>query len=477
MTAATPATPATAATAATAATTVGLPLAQLLPAAAFTIAKLLAGVRLPDGIEAACSRFGLAGNGRAALQDIAFDTTRRLAWAQAIAGRLNARRPATEWLTLQWVALAQLESALRQPGRRHPAVIVDEAVKAAGAAQGGFINATLRRFLREREALNAAVLVIPEVQSNLPDWWLARLQADRPHDWSQVVAAQQQAAPLTLRVNRRRARRDELLARYRAQGIRAWACGEDGLALAASRSVAALEGFAEGLVSVQDHGAQLAASLLDPAPGHRVLDACAAPGGKTAHLLERVDGLDLLALDSDPARLARVAENLDRLGLSAELRRADAASPSQWWDGRPFDRILLDAPCSASGIVRRHPDIPWLRKRGDIATLVDQQWRLLNALWPLLKPGGKLLYSTCSVFSAEGQQVIAGFAKRTPDAVLLSINGDREPGMNSHTSTGSPSEVCQLLPTVPDMASWPDDSAIVDHDGFCYALLERRSPA
>lgn len=458
-----------------------VPLSRILQAAAASVAGLLTGARLPEGIETAAARFGLAGPNRAALQDIAYDCTRRLAWAQAVAAQLNARRPAPEWLALQLVALAQLESALALPAsrptaRRHPAVIVDEAVTAAAPTHSAFMNATLRRFLRERPALIAhASATTPSVQANLPAWWLDRLQADWPLVWPQVVAAQQQPAPLMLRVNRRRADRAGLLAQYRAEGLRAWACGEDGIALAASRNVTTLAGFAQGWISVQDAGAQRAAGLLDARAGQRVLDACAAPGGKTAHLLEGCDGLDLTALDSDRRRLARVGENLDRLGLRARVQHGDAAVSADWWDGRPYDRILLDAPCTASGIVRRHPDIPWLRKRGDIATLVDQQWRLLNALWPLLQRGGKLLYSTCSVFSAEGQQVIAGFVKRTPDAALLTINRDWAHGMTAHTSRGQPGEVCVLLPTRAPDADWPAELPVNDHDGFCYALLERRS--
>lgn len=475
------------------------PLSEILQAAALSIARLLAGHRLPEGIAHAAQIHGLYGRSRAALQDVAFETTRRLGWGQALARLLNNKRPDPELYALQLVALVQLEHVLgaAQPAR-HPAVVVDQAVIAARVGnqhpgRGAFLNAILRRFQRERDALNASLANDSQARYNLPDWWLKQLQLDYPEHWPAIIAAQSQAAPLTLRVNRRRANRADLLQAFRDDAIVAQPVGLDGIALARSLDVTAREGFAEGWFSVQDAGAQLAAYLLDVSPGQRILDACAAPGGKTAHLLERHDAISLLAIDSDGKRLARVHDNLQRLGLQAEMlgqtkvqtQVADAALPQSWWDGRPFDRILLDVPCTASGIVRRHPDIPWLRKRGDIATLADQQWRLLNALWPLLRAGGKLLYATCSVFRAEGAQVVKGFMQRNPDASVLTLDWNWAAGMNSPTSTSKPGEpatavftaeaTLQFLPTRSDLTSQASDALVRDHDGFFYALLQKRA--
>ncbi len=465
------------------------PLSEILHAASRTIVRLLAGHRLPESIADAADIHGLRGRSRAALQDMAFETTRRLGWAQALANRLNNKRPDADLYCLQLVSLVQLEVALASESpSRHPAVVVDQAVIAARSGnnhpgRGAFLNATLRRFQRERASLNQTLQNEPSALHNLPQWWLDQLQLDHPESWQSIVSAQSHAAPLTLRVNRRRADRDRLLLSFREQGLAASPIGPDGIALAKSLDVTALTGFAEGWFSVQDAGAQLAAYLLDVGPGQRILDACAAPGGKTAHLLERFDAIDVLALDSDPRRLVRVHENLDRLGLRAETRVADAAVSRSWWDGRPFDRILLDAPCTASGILRRHPDVPWLRKRGDIATLVDQQWRLLNALWPLLEAGGKLLYATCSVFPAEGAQVVRGFVQRNPDASVLNLDWNWTAGMNSPTSESKPgvtsvSDVrltLQFLPTRAPAMHAEGHDLLRDHDGFFYALLQKRA--
>lgn len=262
---------------------------------------------------------------------------------------------------------------------------------------------------------------------------------------------------MTLRVNPRRVTPQDYLERLVSAGIGARSIGPQAIRLDAPSEVDALPGFAQGLVSVQDLAAQLAAPLLDAAPGHRVLDACAAPGGKSAHLLELLD-CELTAIDVDAARLALVEQTLRRLGLAATLIAGDACRPADWWDGRRFDRILLDAPCSASGIVRRHPDIRWLRRRSDLATLSRRQKAMLAALWPLLEPGGKLLYATCSVFRAEGERVIEWFCTRQPKAERESLHW-RWPD----ASEAEP--VHQLLP-----CSQPAR----DHDGFFYALLRKR---
>ncbi|MBU1666382.1 MAG: 16S rRNA (cytosine(967)-C(5))-methyltransferase RsmB [Gammaproteobacteria bacterium] len=287
----------------------------------------------------------------------------------------------------------------------------------------GFANAVLRNFQRRRAELEAAAEADPEARWNLPLWWLKRLQEQYPSDWRTIVEAQNAHPPMTLRVNRRRGSVANYLELLAGAGIAARQSGEWALTLQRPVPVGELPGFFDGLVSVQDLGAQLAAPYLGAADGERVLDACAAPGGKTGHLLELHD-LDLVALDSDAARLGRVRENLDRLGFatkpsakpSATLVAGDAGNTAAWWDGRPFDRILLDAPCTASGVVRRHPDGKWLKRPEDVQQLARQQRRLMDALWPLLKPAGTMLYATCSLFREENNEQVAAFLARHGDA-------------------------------------------------------------
>ncbi|TLX56333.1 16S rRNA (cytosine(967)-C(5))-methyltransferase [Stutzerimonas nosocomialis] len=317
----------------------------------------------------------------------------------------------------------------------------------------GLLNAVLRRAQREGEALLVELEHDPVIRVAHPRWLQKALKAHWPEQWEQVCAANNAHPPFTLRVNRRHGSRDAYLAELTAQGIEAVACrySEDGIRLAQACDVHQLPGFAEGRVSVQDEAAQLSAALLDLAPGQRVLDACCAPGGKTCHLLEREAGLaGLVALELEPKRLARVEENLARLGLAAELVAADARDTARWWDGRPFQRILLDAPCSATGVIRRHPDIKLTRQPEDITPLAALQGELLDALWPTLEVGGVLLYATCSVMPTENREVIAAFLARTPGARELDIAGD----FGLKQTHGR-----QLLPQ-------PDG-----HDGFYYAKL------
>jgi 16S rRNA (cytosine967-C5)-methyltransferase len=280
------------------------------------------------------------------------------------------------------------------------------------------VNAVLRRFLRERESIVAGLEEDPVARWNHPRWWIERLQRDWPQHWRALLEAANLRPPMALRVNARRFDGAGYLRRLAEAGMAATQVGPQAIVLERPCPVDELPGFDAGDVSVQDVSAQRAAPLLigaGLAAGARVLDACAAPGGKTAHLLELAD-LDVLALDQDPARLARVESTLDRLGLSARCVAADAGTPAAWWDGQAFDAILLDAPCSASGIVRRHPDVRWLRRPSDLESLARSQDRLLDALWPLLRPGGRLLYCTCSVFRAEGSERIDAFLQREPAA-------------------------------------------------------------
>ena len=352
--------------------------------------------------------------------------------------------------------------------------LVNQAVEAAKRnpatyAQASFINACLRRFLREREALLLLVQRQPQARWNHPAWWIQRLAHDYPNQWQSILQANAFSAPLTLRVNTK----SSTLASYKAAlsnlHIDAHEVAGSGLELGHSAYVAGLPGYTEGWFSVQDAAAQLAGPLLLDAlaqaqPGNskslRLLDACAAPGGKTAHLLEYAAAqkllVEVLALDIDAARCQRIEDNLKRLQLSADIVVADAANPHAWWDGQPFDAILLDAPCTASGIVRRHPDIRWLRREADIAQLAQQQKALLHALWPLLAPGGIMLYCTCSVFKAEGQEQMQTFVARHTDAAFLPSPG-------------------HLLPQSPPQPGALRDNHLGGHDGFFYGLLQKTS--
>jgi len=339
--------------------------------------------------------------------------------------------------------------------------LVDQAVEAAkrgpARAQANFINACLRRFLRERDALVAATDGDPVAAWNHPKWWIAQLRQDHPQQWQRILEADNARAPMTLRVNVRQTSRDAYLQTLHDQGLAATAVGEHGVILGQARNVHEIPGFDRGQVSVQDAAAQLAAPLLlhelrNPGRPLRILDACAAPGGKTAHLLELADA-EVTALDISPERCERIGETLARLQLQAHVLAADAGDPAQWWDGQPFDAILLDAPCSASGIVRRHPDVRWLRRPSDISQLAATQARLLAILWPLLAPGGRLLYCTCSVFKAEGQAQVETFLAHNTAALLRPAPG-------------------QLLPSPGGNDNALRDNPEGDHDGFYYALLE-----
>lgn len=302
-----------------------------------------------------------------------------------------------------------------------------EAVRATGKSWAVPVaNGVLRAFQRRRGALEAFADAEPAGRYAHPDWFIDALRADWPADWERILAANNARPPFALRVNVRKrsvaAYRDALTAA--GMPHTALPFTEQGLVLDQPVAVERLPGFTAGEVSVQDAAAQLAAQLLDAAPGMRVLDACAAPGGKTAHILERPAELaGLVALDIDAGRVQRIEDNLRRLGLSARMVTGDAARPADWWDGRPFDRILLDAPCSATGVIRRHPDIKSLRRATDIETLAEMQAHLLDAVWPLLAPGGMLLYATCSVLRRENELQIDGFLQRHADAQERTLDG------------------------------------------------------
>jgi len=402
---------------------------------------------------------------RRGTQALTFQVLRRLGSALAARTRLAPKAPPPVVDALLLTALALLWDGADAPYAEH--TLVDQAVAAMrrrAARSAAFANAALRRFLRERDAVTRAVTADPVGRYNHPTWWLERLRADWPDEWEAIVEADNLRPPMTLRVNARRGDAASYVARLAASGIAATALGGAAVQLERPCPVGDLPGFADGDVSVQDAAAQRAAPLLlagldAESRRPRVLDACAAPGGKTAHLLELAE-LDLLAIDRDATRLQRIDETLLRLGLAARTLAADAADPASWWDGRPFDAILLDAPCSASGIVRRHPDVRWLRRASDIESLARTQARLLDALWPLLAPGGRLLYCTCSVFKAEGAHQIDAFLQREPAGVLAA----------------SPPSPGHLLP-LPDNRAMPSAPGFsTAPDGFFYALLEKPSP-
>ena len=403
---------------------------------------------------------------RPGVQALGFSVLRQLGQAQALRQQLARRAPppAADALLCCALALASSEAPSYEPH-----VLVDQAVEAAKRskatqAQASFINACLRRFLREADALRAAVAQEPVAQWNHPAWWIKLLRQDHPAHWQAMLSAANHQAPMSLRVNLRRTTLADYLALLAQAGIAADCCptwaGEQAVLLRQPLAVEAVPGFAQGLVSVQDASAQIAAPLLldgwTGAPPQRILDACAAPGGKTAHLLERCDA-EVLALDLDPQRCERIHDNLRRLGLNARVVAANAAEVTRWWDGLPFDAILLDAPCTASGIVRRHPDVRWLRRASDVAQLAAVQRQLLASLWPLLRPGGRLLYCTCSVFRAEGQNQLETFLAHNNDARLLPSPGHLHPG---------PDRISAALP----------DNQGRDGDGFFYALLEKTAP-
>ena len=411
-------------------------MAFALLAAARIDAAVFAGQSLADGLLGRVHAVA-----RPAVQDLVYGSLRQYGHGDFLLARLLARPlDVPEVRALLLVALYRLET---RPDAAH--TVVDQAVAAAGElANGryrGLVNGVLRNFLRQRSELRAVLETDAVAAARHPEWWLRRLQAAYPADWPAIVAAGNGPPPMALRVNLRRVSRDDYLAQLVAAGITAQPFAAAGLMLARPLPVERLPGFADGLVSVQDPGAQRAAALLDPAPGSRVLDACAAPGGKTAHLLERAD-LDLLALDLKPARCRRIADNLARLGLSAKIASADCARLDNWWDGRRFDAVLADVPCTASGVVRRNPDAKWLRREADIAGFAATQARILAALWQVLRPGGKLLYATCSVFPEENGGQTGEFLATHPDA-----RRDHEE---------------QILPSA-------------DHDGFYYCRLEKRA--
>ena len=383
-----------------------------------------------------------AGDGRAAVRDLTWTCLRDFGRGDALLRRLVERSVPAPAHALLLVALCRLE---RRPEDAH--TTVDQAVLAmACVAPGlkGLGNGVLRTFLRRKDALLADLDREDEARFAHPQWWVDRMRRDHPIGWEGALQAGNTHPPMAVRANLRRTTVAELHATLQGADIACKRLENDALVLERALPAARLPGFEAGMVSIQDAGAQYAAHWLAPRKGERVLDACAAPGGKTAHLLEWAD-IELTALDLDAQRLQSVSDNLARLGLTAQCVVADASEVGRWWDGLPFDAILADVPCSGSGVARRHPDIKWLRREADIAGFAAQQRRILDALWRTLAQGGRMLYATCSVFAEENDGQIESFLRRHGDAERVPL-------------AGRPAD--QLLPGA-------------EHDGFYYALLRK----
>jgi 16S rRNA (cytosine967-C5)-methyltransferase len=438
----------------------GLPGADARSLAVHTVARVLQeGITLDQALAAALSA---PPHAAAAIRSLSYGAVRGYFRHEAVLGRLLSqpvRSLSSPVRALLSVALFELEDA-----RTPEYAVVDAAVKIAksgGGRAGGLVNAVLRRYLRERRTLDPQIARSPGARHASPAWLVERLRSDWPEHWSEVLAALDTRAPMWLRADRRRTSAEAYVETLRAAGMpaRAEPRVPQAVELMAPCDVADLPGFADGTASVQDLGAQCVAFALALEPGLRVLDACAAPGGKTSLIAEREPRLArLVALDIDPWRLERVRENLTRCGLEAELIAGDAAAPASWWDGVPFDRILIDAPCSALGVIRRHPDIRLRRSSKEIEKMPKVQGRLLAAAWHMLAPGGRLVYATCTLTRGENRGVIAGFLDATADARMVAPEEwDGWPGFGAADGFGR-----QILP------------GEAGADGFYYAALIKR---
>lgn len=425
-------------------------LAFTLLGAAQAVAEVGRGVALPQALARIFAQSNASPQARGAIQDISYHCMRHIGRAEALLNAMTSKptEPAVlHGLLCCALGLLSDPAATDSDPRYNEFTLVDQAVSAAAADPAmahakGMVNAILRRYLREKEALMKSAAGTQFARWNYPDWWIDRMRSAYPQDWQSILEAGNAEPPLTLRVNQRKTSVADYLALLHAQQIEATQIGPHAVKLKQAMPVHQIAGFNDGMVSVQDAAAQLAAPLLDLQNGMRVLDACAAPGGKSGHILEIAD-VELLALDHDPRRLERATENLQRLQLQATLKTGDAAE-RQWWDGKKFDRILADVPCTASGIVRRHPDIRWLRRKSDTAQLATISAKILDNLWQMLEADGKLLLVTCSLWPQESEAQAAAFAERN-HALRLPAPG-------------------QLLP-----AAQEND----DHDGLFYALFQK----
>ncbi|MEO8466449.1 MAG: 16S rRNA (cytosine(967)-C(5))-methyltransferase RsmB [Gammaproteobacteria bacterium] len=423
--------------------------AEVRAAAARLVARVLADhVSADEALEdeALEGETGVAPRDRSLLAALVFGALRwhhRLEWQLSRLLSKPLKHDQTELAALLRIGLLQLQE-LRIPPHAAVSATVDAVALLELRSAAGLVNAVLRRFQRERATLESELQSVPEARFSHPAWLIDALRNDWPDDWTRILDGNNAAAPMWLRVNLRRTTRAAYLETLTAAGLAAEAAADvvTAVRLAVPQPVESLPGFAAGHVSVQDVCAQRAAPLLELAAGQRVLDACAAPGGKTGHILEAcADLTEVWAVDRDRARLTRVADNLRRLELTARLITGDATAPAQWWDGRPFDRILLDAPCSAVGVIRRHPDIKVLRRPDDVDGAVALQAKLLRALWPLLAPGGLLVYATCTVLRRENGQQMAAFRG--------------------------------VEPTLGEVTTWQNLPGEAEGDGFYYAGLRK----
>ncbi len=425
-------------------------LALGLLGAANAVSQVRGGAALPQALLTAFGVTNATPQTKGAIQDIAYRTMRQLGRSEALLGLMTSKAPEPPMLaSLLCCAISLIDTPDGAVAPYEEFTVVDQAVTVATshpdmAHAKGMVNAVLRRFLRERDELVKQVLTNPVAQYNYPQWWIDAAKAAYPANWQAILAAGNAQPPLTLRVNARKTTVPDYLKLLTDAGIGAARIGPSAVRLDKAIGVSSIPGFDQGLASVQDAGAQLAAALLDVKDGMRVLDACAAPGGKTCHILELAE-VEMTAIDSDPKRLVRIEENLERLGLSATLKAFEAQT-KVWWDGRQYDRILADVPCTASGIVRRHPDIRWLRRKGDALQLATLSGKILDNLWQMLRPDGKLLFVTCSIWPQESEAQAAAFAVRH-NAIRLDAPG-------------------QLL---------PEGSASADHDGLFYALFQKNA--
>jgi len=436
-------------------------LAFALLRAAAVITRVLREGRSLDQALAAETKGVKTPQALGAIQDLAYFGMRNLGRGQVLTRLISGKallspEPLNELMALGFGLLWDDKNP------KYPAhTVVDQMVYACTGSEQfarakGLANACLRNFLRDAQTWRSKALEDPLAQHNLPTWWVEKLKASHPQHWETVLAQAQSHPPLVVRVNSRSCSAEAYIEQLNAAGMEARVIGEQAVLLAKPVPVSALPGFDLGQVSVQDSAAQLAAQLLNPQSGQRILDACAAPGGKTGHLLELAD-IDLMAIDSSPQRLDKVEDNIRRIAptltgqWNLRLKVAQAELPETWWDGVPFDGILADVPCTGSGVVRRHPDIPWLRRPDDLAKLSQIQHKILNALWSTLKPGGTLLLVTCSIFPEEGPLLAKAFLDNHSDAL-------------AHTAPG------WVLPVEP---ANPDQGFDASPDGFFYAKFEK----
>ena len=395
----------------------------------------------------------LSDRDRAFSRNLYFGTLRWRTGLEWLAGELLNKPLRARDRDIHFLILIGLLQLWKEQTPAHAAIheTVAATRQTGKAWAGGLVNAVLRNFQRQESKL-LRDLENHTARFSHPDWLLEKLQADWPDRWSAIIEANNERAPMWLRCNQQLTQPEDYLASLRSAGLEGTLSpiAPEAIQVSSPSPVDQLPGFSEGLVSIQDLAPQLAVSHLAAEPGHRVLDACAAPGGKTCHILERTPGVALTALDRSPNRIQLIKDNLSRLRLDCTVIEADARQADQWWDGKTFNRILLDAPCSATGIIRRHPEIKWLRTPEHVMAAVRTQGELLNALWPLLEPGGILVYATCSVLKCENVQQIEQFLCRSPDAQLLEIP-------SAYATDG------QIHPGVENM------------DGFYYARLSKHA--